>query len=73
MNLVLLPKVAKKQLFNGAGNFKIRISNDQNIPNTDSLFTRFGHGLDSEFWSFVFVSDFVLRVSNLREHNLTKT
>jgi hypothetical protein len=35
---------------------EIRISDDQNIQSTDTISTRFRLVLDSEFWSFVFVS-----------------
>jgi len=35
-------------------------------------FLTFYEFINFGFWSFVFVSDFVLRVSNFRENNLTK-
>ena len=48
-------------------NFKTRISNNQNIPRTYTISTCFYHVLNFVFWSLVFISSFVLRISNLKK------
>jgi len=42
-------------------------TNDKNIPGTYTISTGCWDFFNFEFWLFVFISDFVLRISNLQK------